>query len=70
MTAKQREALALAAAEGYFAVPRETNLTDLADKLDITRHPPRERLTCDLQFVREVGQVRLARHGEVALGGR
>ena len=44
VTAKQREALALAAAEGYFAVPRETNLTDLADELDITRQSLSRRM--------------------------
>ena len=44
VTAKQREALALAAAEGYFAVPRETNLTDLAEELDITRQSLSRRM--------------------------
>ncbi|WP_158058010.1 helix-turn-helix domain-containing protein [Halorussus halophilus] len=37
MTAKQREALELAFEEGYFAVPRETSLSELAEKMGITR---------------------------------
>lgn len=44
ITPEQREALVLAAARGYFDVPRETTLADLADELDITHQSLSERL--------------------------
>lgn len=44
LTPAQHEALATAAAEGYFSVPRETNLVDLSDQLDISGQSLSERL--------------------------
>jgi predicted DNA binding protein len=44
LTDKQREAIELAFEEGYFEVPSETNLTDLAECLEITRQSFRRRL--------------------------
>jgi len=44
LTDKQREAIELAFEEGYFEVPSETNLTDLAERLEITRQSFRRRL--------------------------
>lgn len=37
MTVKQREALELAFEKGYFSVPRETSLSELAETMGITR---------------------------------
>lgn len=37
LTDKQREALELAVEEGYFATPKETSLSTLADRLDISQ---------------------------------
>lgn len=45
VTAKQREALELAFNNGYFNVPSETNLTDLAEQLDITRQSFSRRIS-------------------------
>lgn len=44
VTAKQQEALELAFSEGYFNVPRETNLSDLAERLSITRQSLSRRI--------------------------
>lgn len=44
VTAKQREALELAFTEGYFAVPRESNLSDLAEMMNITRQSLSRRI--------------------------
>ena len=45
VSAKQGAALKLAFSEGYFDVPRETNLTDLAAHLDITRQSFSRRIS-------------------------
>ncbi len=44
LTEKQREALGLAFESGYFSVPRGTTLTDLAERLDISRQAFSRRL--------------------------
>jgi hypothetical protein len=44
LTDKQREAVELAFTNGYFAVPAETNLSELAELLDITRQSFSRRL--------------------------
>lgn len=44
LTAKQYEALSLAFEHGYFAVPRETTLSALAERLDISRQAFSRRL--------------------------
>lgn len=44
LTDKQRELLRMATERGYFAVPREANLGDLADALDISHQAASERL--------------------------
>jgi len=40
----QREALQLALREGYFEVPRRTNLTELADRLDVSDSAVSQRI--------------------------
>ncbi|WP_247729501.1 helix-turn-helix domain-containing protein [Halovivax limisalsi] len=44
LTAPQREALVTAVAEGYFAIPRDANMEDVADALDISTQSASERL--------------------------
>lgn len=44
LTAAQREALVTAVAEGYFAVPRDATMEDVADELGITTQSASERL--------------------------
>ena len=44
LTGEQRRALALAVREGYFRVPREITLADLADRLDVSDQAISERL--------------------------
>lgn len=44
LTAPQRELLALAWKQGYFAIPRETTLSELAADLDISQQAASERL--------------------------
>jgi predicted DNA binding protein len=44
LTDEQHEALALACQMGYFAVPRETDLDDLAERLDISHQALSERI--------------------------
>lgn len=44
LTPKQRDALRLAFERGYFTVPREVSLTELADELDISRQAFTRRL--------------------------
>ncbi|MDZ7747046.1 MAG: helix-turn-helix domain-containing protein [Halobacteriales archaeon] len=44
LTAQQRETLAAAYRNGYFAVPRETTTSELADELGISRQAVSERL--------------------------
>lgn len=44
LTEAQFEALAAALDAGYFAIPRETSLSDLADQLDISHQALSERL--------------------------
>ncbi|MBX0295495.1 helix-turn-helix domain-containing protein [Haloarcula nitratireducens] len=44
VTAPQREVLLLAAESGYFAVPRDASLSDLAARLDISSQAASERL--------------------------
>ncbi|MFC6977285.1 helix-turn-helix domain-containing protein [Halomicroarcula sp. GCM10025709] len=51
LTGKQRKAVELAFTEGYFKVPRETNLTNLAETVDITRQSYSRRLNRGLHRV-------------------
>lgn len=44
LTQKQREAILLAHEEGYYDLPRGTNLADLSDRLDISRRSLADRL--------------------------
>lgn len=44
LTPGQREAVTLAVENGYFAVPRETQLEEIADELGITRQAASERV--------------------------
>lgn len=44
LTPKQREAVQLAHEEGYYDLPRGTNLTDLSDRLDISSRSLSDRL--------------------------
>ena len=44
LTLAQREALTLAVERGYFAIPRETQLDDIADELDISKQAASERV--------------------------
>lgn len=44
LTSKQREAVRLAFERGYFTVPREVSLTELADELEISRQAFTHRL--------------------------
>lgn len=44
LTPGQRDALVMAVEDGYFAVPRETKLDDIADQLGITRQAASERV--------------------------
>jgi hypothetical protein len=44
LTSAQHDALRLAVEEGYFAVPRRTNLVDLGDRLEISSQSLSERL--------------------------
>lgn len=44
LTHKQREALLLAYEAGYYDLPRRTKLTDLSDRLDISRRSLSDRL--------------------------
>lgn len=49
LTSKQHEAVVLAVESGYFRVPRETSLTELADDLGISRQAYTRRLHRGLQ---------------------
>ncbi|WP_254528052.1 bacterio-opsin activator domain-containing protein [Natrinema gelatinilyticum] len=51
LTDKQREAVELAFAEGYFDVPSKTNLTELADVVGITRQSFSRRLSRGLHAI-------------------
>lgn len=44
LTPGQREAVTLAVENGYFGVPRETQLDEIADELEITRQAASERV--------------------------
>lgn len=44
LTSPQREALMLAVREGYYDLPRESNMADLGDQLDISDQAVTERL--------------------------
>jgi predicted DNA binding protein len=44
LTESQREVLLLAAEMGYFSIPRENSLSDLADELDLSSQAVSERL--------------------------
>lgn len=44
LTPDQREALTMAVERGYFSVPRETKLDEIADELDITPQAASERV--------------------------
>ena len=44
LTAEQREALVLAARSGYFSSPRETSMSELADKLNISQQALSQRI--------------------------
>lgn len=45
ITDKQREAVRAAVRNGYYETPRETDLSELADQLDVTRSAVSQRLT-------------------------
>lgn len=45
ITDKQREAVRTAVRAGYYETPREANLSDLADRLDVSRSAVSQRLT-------------------------
>ena len=51
LTSKQREAVALAFERGYFAVPREITLTELAEEIGISRQAYSRRLQRGLRNV-------------------
>lgn len=44
LTPVQRETLTMALERGYFAIPRETNLVELAEELDISDQAVNERV--------------------------
>jgi predicted DNA binding protein len=44
LTSAQRETLVMALERGYFAIPRETNLMELAEQLDISDQAVNERM--------------------------
>jgi predicted DNA binding protein len=44
LTDRQRETLALAVAEGYYEIPRETTTASLAEALDVDRRTAEEHL--------------------------
>lgn len=44
LSEQQREALLVAAEEGYFSIPRETSLAGLAEELDVSSQAASERL--------------------------
>lgn len=51
LTDKQRQAVTLAFSEGYFEVPAETNLTELAERVGISRQSFSRRLTRGLRAI-------------------
>ena len=51
LTAKQREAVTLAFTNGYFDVPSGTNLTELAEHVEVTRQSFSRRLNRGIQQV-------------------
>lgn len=53
MTPKQRRALELAFREGYFDIPARTNLTELAEQVDISRQSYTRRLSRGLHRLLE-----------------
>ena len=53
LTQKQHEAVALAFERGYFAVPRESSLTELAEEVGISRQAYSRRLQRGLRHVLE-----------------
>lgn len=53
LTSKQRETLELALETGYYERPRETDLTALADELDISKSAVSQRLrTAETKLIR------------------
>jgi len=53
ITTKQQEALETAIDEGYYETPRETNLEDLADELNISESAASQRLnTAEMKLVK------------------
>lgn len=63
LTAPQREALVTAVAEGYFAIPREATMEDVADVLGISTQSASERLRRGIEVFVETMLV--ADEGEV-----
>ena len=62
LTDKQREALVLAFEEGYFAVPREIDLSELAARIGISRQAYTRRLDRALRnYLTETGIAELER---------
>lgn len=53
LTGKQRRALELAYLEGYFDIPPRTNLTELAERVDISRQSYTRRLSRGLHRILE-----------------
>lgn len=57
---EQREALILAVERGYFAVPRETKLEEIAEELGITRQAASERVRRGAETVLRKSLIGLA----------
>lgn len=51
LTPEQRETLTLAVEKGYFSVPRETKLDEIAEELGITRQAASERVRRGVETV-------------------
>lgn len=59
LTPEQRETLLLAVEEGYFSVPRDTNLDEIAEEAGITRQAASERVRRGAETVLEKSLVGL-----------
>lgn len=62
LTEPQRRALAVAAEQGYFEVPRQTSLAGLAEELDVSSQATSERVRRGLDSL--VGQALLSPDGD------
>lgn len=57
LTREQERALAVAAAQGYFEIPREATMADLAEELDISEQAVSERIRRGLTKVLDQVQI-------------